>query len=435
MLKKILLSTLLLSSLSLADEFDDAFSDGFEEEEEAIIIEPIEKKSYYIIGNLEQKVNYATHNTTPYNNLNSLESSLYLETQYNFNENHKLRVSANALYDFIYDVKSDRNYTQAQKDELRSEAEIFDLYIQGKISSKFDYKIGRQVVVWGRSDTIRVTDILNPLDSRSPGVVDIEDLRLPVAMAKFDYYFLNWNLSAIIIGENRYSKNPPYGGDFYPLTSPPPSEEIKHKPAFALSVNGNFSAWDVSLYAAKTTSDAGHIEIVAGQALLKHENINMFGYALNYIYDSWLFKTEAAYLNGYKYLATADKTFSEVDMLIGLEYNGISETAISFEAANKHINSYDDILASGTIPILKNTTQYAFRINSDFFNARLKANYLTTLFGEDMSDGGFQRVWFDYELNDSVTATIGYVDYIAGSTYFDVINDNDMFFTSLKYSF
>ena len=435
MLIKTVLSLLIFFSLSIADEFDDEFSDGFEDETQDIAIEEIEKKAYYVIGNLEQKVNFATHNSSSHNDINSIKSSLYLETEYNFNENHKLRASVNGFYDSIYDVKSSRAYTQAEKDELRSEVEIFDLYLQGKITSKLDYKIGRQVVVWGRSDTIRVTDILNPLDNRSPGIVDIEDLRLPTGMVKFDYYFSNWNVSAIIIGETRYSKNPVYGSDFYPFNSPAPNEEINNKPSFALSVNGNFSSWDISLYAAKTTSDVGHIEILAGEAILKHENVSMFGYALNYIYDSWLFKTEAAYFDGHKYRSTGDKTFSKMDMLVGLEYNGIAETVIAFEAANQHINDYDDILALGTIPTLKNTTQYAFRINSDFLNATLKANYLVSLFGEDMSDGGFQRVWFDYDLSDSTSATVGYVDYISGSTLFDIIDDNDMLFTSVKYSF
>ena len=49
-------------------------------------------------------------------------------------------------------------------------------------------KLGRQIVNWGRSDTVRVLDVINPLDNREPGLVDIEDLRLPVTMARVDYF-------------------------------------------------------------------------------------------------------------------------------------------------------------------------------------------------------------------------------------------------------
>jgi len=62
------------------------------------------------------------------------------------------------------------------------------------------------VVVWGRSDTIRVTDVLNPIDNRRPGMVDIEDLRLPVAMAKLDYFVGDWRVTPIAILEQRFQK-------------------------------------------------------------------------------------------------------------------------------------------------------------------------------------------------------------------------------------
>ena len=36
-------------------------------------------------------------------------------------------------------------------------------------------------------DNLRVTDVLNPMDLRVPGLTDIDDLRLPVTMIKLDY--------------------------------------------------------------------------------------------------------------------------------------------------------------------------------------------------------------------------------------------------------
>ena len=407
MIKKVFLSLALFTSLSYGDEFDE----GFEDESEELVVVEVAQKAYYFIGNIEQQANYATHNKTPHNNLNSFKSSLYLESEYNFNENHKFRVSAKAFYDFIYDIQSDRAYTQEEKDDMRYEAEVFDFYFQGKVTQSLDYKIGRQVVVWGRSDTIRVTDILNPLDNRSPGIIDIEDLRLPVGMAKFDYYFDEWAVSAIVVGETRYSKNPSYGSDFYPFALRVPNVYTTNKPSYALSLEGTFSGWDMSLYAAKSKADE----------ILSHDEFYMLGYAFNYIYESWLFKSEGAYFDKYKLQNQRDKTFSNI--LVGFEYNGINETVIAFDMSNKFL------------PDSKDITQSALRVSSNFINDTLKVNYLVSLYGKDFSEGGFQRVWFDYEFNDTVSSTLGYVDYIQGSPVFDVIKDNDMFFTSLKYSF
>ena len=436
MLKYFFFILFVLGSLSFGDEIDDEFGDGFEDEfSEEIVVEDVLKKDYYFLGNIEQKVHYATHNRAPHNDLNSLKTALYLESEYSFNENHKIRMSANGFYDFIYDIYSDRTYSQQEKDEFKYQAEIFDLYIQGKLSPNFDYKVGRQIVIWGRSDTIRVTDILNPLDNRTPGVVDIEDLRLPVGMLKFDYYLGDWNANVIIVAETRYSKNPVYGSDFYPFPFLPPANKKEKKPAIALSLSGTFSSWDISLYSAKTTSDEGHLEVLLGKPTIIHEDVYMLGYAFNFIHDNWLFKTEGAFFDGYKFTLTGNQTFKELNALVGVEYNGINETVMAFELANKHIFNYDNILNSEVLPVLEDTTQYAFRINSDFFNATLHANYLISLFGKDMRDGGFSRVWFDYDVNDNLSTELGYVDYLGGSKLFDILHDNDMLFGSLKYSF
>jgi len=77
---------------------------------------------------------------------------------------------------------------------------------------------------------VRVTDILNPLDNRLPGMVDIKNLRLPVAMTKLDYYTGLWNLSGIMIHEARFDKTPVFNSDFYPGAGPLPSEKNKPFP-------------------------------------------------------------------------------------------------------------------------------------------------------------------------------------------------------------
>lgn len=44
--------------------------------------------------------------------------------------------------------------------------------------------VGRQVVAWGEGRLVSVVDVANPKDMRDPGMVDLEDLRLPVTMAR-----------------------------------------------------------------------------------------------------------------------------------------------------------------------------------------------------------------------------------------------------------
>jgi len=87
------------------------------------------------------------------------------------------------------------------------------------------------------------------------------------------------------------------------------------------------------------------------------------------------------------------------------------------------------------MPTDENTYQHAFRISSDFMNATLHANYLISLYGKKLNEGGFQRAWIKYDLQDALSVNVGVVDYIGGSALFDSIKKNDMVFADISYSF
>lgn len=385
-------------------------------------------------GKLTEQLAYSWHNKAPHNNFSSVKSSLFLDYEYKFENGIRVKVNAKAYYDAIYRLKGREKFTDNELNELESEVELFDIFVEGKITETLDYKVGRQVVVWGRSDTIRVTDILNPLDNRRPGMIDIEDLRLPVTMVKLDYFIGDWRVTPIAILEQRFSKNPPFGADFNPIPFPVPDDEDYSDMSYALSIGAEFSGWDVNFYAARVRDDAGYIDFTA-QPVIKHEKVNMFGTALNVLSGSWLFKTEIAHFTGLKYTTTADESFKRTDGLIGAEYNGIAETLISYDFVTRHIHNYDQRLLAEKDPLNKYDYQHAFRVSSDFMNATLTANYLISLYGKKLDEGGFQRAWVKYELGEGINTNIGIVDYIGGSVLFDTVSDNDMIFADISYSF
>ena len=390
-------------------------------------------------GKFTEQIAYALHNDAPHDGISSVKSSLLLDYEHKFENGIRLKVNAKAYYDAIYSFfKARDEFSKQEIDELESEVELYDAYVEGKITETLDYKIGRQVVVWGRSDTIRVTDVLNPLDNRRPGMVDIEDLRLPVAMAKFDYFIGDWRVTPIAIVEQRFSKNPPFGSVFNPLPMVAPSNESYDDVTYALSVGGEFTGWDINFYAAKIRNDEGQLVLPSPtqpQAAINHDKIEMYGAALNVLSSSWLFKTELAYFDDLKYFTTGDKTFSRTDVLLGVEYNGIPDTLISYDIVTRNMGGYDARLITEAIPLKKNDYQHALRMTSDFMNATLTANYLISLYGEQLDEGGFQRAWVKYELGDGINMNAGLVDYIGGSVVFDAIKDNDMVFVDISYSF
>lgn len=417
---------------------DNEFLDGFDDT--AVSNNEMNDETSTLVsgftGKLTEQIAYSLYNDKPHDNISSLKSSLLLDYEYKFENGFKFKVNMKAYYDAIYDIKGSEEFSQDELNELRSEVELFDVYIEGKITDIFDMKLGRQVVVWGRSDTIRVTDVLNSLDNRRPGMVDIEDLRLPVTMAKFDYFIGDWRVTPIAILEQRFSKKPPYGSVFYPAPFATPDDKDYSDVTYALSVGGEFTGWDINFYAARIHDDEGHaVDVFTPIARIEHDKVNMFGTALNFLTGSWLFKTEFAYFDGLKYSTTDDKEFTRSDLLLGFEYKGIADTLISYDMVYRDIGEYDERLLNELNPLNKQSYQHAFRVSSDFMNASLTANYLLSLNGEKLDEGGFQRAWIKYELGEGINTNFGVVDYIGGSLIFDEIKDNDMVFVDISYSF
>jgi hypothetical protein len=409
--------------------------DGFEEASE-VTVERDQPLIAGLTGEVTQKVSYSWDNDALHDGVNAFKSELFLDYEHKFENGYRLKINAKAYYDAIYSLRGRSDYSDQELNQLESEIELFDAYIEGKISENLDFKIGRQVVVWGRSDTIRVTDILNPLDNRTPAMVDIEDLRLPVVMAKFDYFVGDWRITPIAILEQRFSKNPPYGSDFYPLPIIRPADRNYHNMSYALSIGGEFEGWDINFYAADVRDDTGYVDFTdPTNTPYRHDRVQMYGAALNILSGSWLFKSEIAHFEGLKYTSTQNNEFSRTDLLLGVEYNGIADTMISYDIVSRNIHDYDPLLITEMIPVKKHTHQHAFRINSEFMNATFEANYLISLFGEKLNEGGYQRLWFTYDLSDSMSLGAGVVDYIGGSVLFDAIEDNDRIFADITYSF
>ncbi len=481
-----LLSTLLLSTLLQAESIEeslDGFDDieississtqqdtitnasneeameGFDdisamEESNTTVAQSEEGFFSYFSGRIVQQGAISYNDTRPQNVFGSLRQTLWLNYERKFENGLKVKVNGRAFYDPMYDV-SNADYYPAEVDSLNSEVLLFEAYVEWSLLENLDARWGRQVVVWGRSDTIRVTDILNPIDNRRPGYQDLEDLYLPRGMLKFDYQYGNWRISPIVVLEQRFTLDPPYGSIYNPFTPPVTyndwtaagnptytlENESYSQPTFALSVGGEFEGWDVNFYASRLYEDRGYIPLaqLPDRVLNKkytHNKTNMFGTAINVVYDEWLFKTELAYFNNLTYTATQDRGLSRMDALLGFEYSGIADTTISYDIALRHFNEYDPRLFVPEENYLEQDTyQQALRINSNFLRDTLHANYLVSMFGKNFDEGGFQRAWMDYEVADGINTEIGIVDYFGGTPLFDLVQDQMVLFMDMSYHF
>ncbi len=366
---------------------------------------------------------------TDYRGLTRLRAKLALQADHKFANQWRLFANGYAQHDFAYRIQGRDDYPGAVLDAYETELELGELYLQGRLNDDLDLKLGRQIVVWGKSDNLRVTDVLNPLDQRELGLVDIEDLRLPVSMAKLDYYQGDWNLSLMAAPEYRGPKRPPAGAEFDPLPGAPPPEDEPDGLELALAANGRFSGWDLSLYAARLYDDEAYLS----QGRRRHARLNLTGAALNIAAGNWLYKAELAHLQGLRFNGLGEREEGRTDLLLGLEYAGLDNAALSLEVANRHLPGFDQALADAGQE--QHLWQLALRYQAELWHDRLHLTALASRSGEGLK-GGFTRLSAGYDLRDALTLTAGLALYHASEAPpYDALGDNDRVFLGLEYSF
>lgn len=127
-----------------------------------------------------------------------------------------------------------RGYMNDDEDDLRypefnSKLDfIRELYIDAFIEyddgNELGFRVGRQQVVWGRTDLFRVLDVVNPVDFSRHNIYDeLEDIRIPMGIFNMEYRagatgpFEDMNFQAIWKFENFRPNNLGQGGEPYAI--------------------------------------------------------------------------------------------------------------------------------------------------------------------------------------------------------------------------
>lgn len=419
---------------------------GFEDEDPAFEVSDREteddERIWDLSGSIEVSgsVNVRSHDSatgTNYSGLQRLRTRLNLGLDVDLPEAWKLRAEGWGFIDLAYALRGRDEYTRDVLDAYETDAEFGELWLQGSLFENVDVKAGRQIVIWGRSETLRVLDILNPIDNREVARVDLEDLRRPVGMLKLDTYFGDWSLSAIAIPEVRFDSNPVPGSDFFPGVFEPPSDEPEdwEDLELAAALNGIFSGWDISVHAAWFWNDQARFARRGAPSLLVHDRLWMLGAGGNFTTGSWLFKLEGALLDGLGFFSErGDK--SRLDLFGGVEYYGFVDTTLVLEITNRHLFEYDERMRRGVDFVREDSQEVAVRVSRNFMNDRLHATFVGVLLNWNGKDGSIARLQVDYDIQDALTAGIGILLYQAGDRPpLDRFGRNDRVTFNVKWSF
>ncbi len=384
---------------------------------------------------------------TDFRGLSKLRSAVQLELALQMGADWKAFLSGQAFRDFVYQLRGEEHYTPQVLERYQQEAEVREAYVLGTPLRSLDIKIGRQIVVWGKSDNIRIVDVLNPLDLREPGLTDLEDLRLPVTMGKLSYYTGPWSLTGIAIPEIRFNKEPVPGSDFFPFPTLPPEEKPRNgdgNTEWAASLSGIFTGWDLAFYWADifnvdaTVADQDNNPGNGIQLVRRHARVHMSGAAANVALGNWLLKSELAYFTGLRFFNVPQKTFERLDGLIGAEYSVFTDTTLGFEASDRLLLQHEAALEQAPDLQPRDVNQYALSYRGTYLREKLDVVAVLSAFGRKADQGTLQRYQLTYELARALHLTGGVVIYTAGKGgNFLLLNarDDDRVFFSLKWSF
>lgn len=321
--------------------------------------------------------------------------------------------------------------------------------------------LGKQQVVWGEADGLKVLDIVNPQSYQKFILEDFEDSRIPIWIVNIEATLGAWDAQLLWIPDQTYSALPKPGAQ-YAITSPQlaPSFELAtalgaditvakiNKPRRILrDSDGGFrfsrfwNGWDVSVNYLYHYHDLPVFEQIWDltaptprvTVTPKYKRTHTFGGTASNAFGDWVVRTEVGWSND-RYFINDDPLSNkgiakgqELAYVFGLDWSGIENTFISaqlFQSQFSNGNAERDRLES-------NATLLAQRL---FWNNTLTVEviWLSSLNSED----GLWRPKVTYEWRDDVKTWLG-ADLFYGDRkgLFGQFNDQDQLVFGIEIGF
>jgi hypothetical protein len=287
------------------------------------------------------------------------------------------------------------------------DVELRELYLDGRIGASF-IRLGKQQVVWGQADGLRVLDVVNPFSFREFVWPDPQDRRIPLWTVKSEIPIGNATLQLLWIPDPTYDEIPVSDAAFAittPLLIPqsrvpvPVAETRRASGVFESSDAGArlatfIGGWDLTLnYLYHYYDDpVPFIEFTrAGpQVVPSYERSRLVGMTFSNAFGSTTVRGEIGHSTDRWFITTdvsdADRVFSsdEVAFVIGIDNIAMSNTLLSAQYFESRLS--DPALGMTRARTERQATLLAQRV---FRNDSIKIRALW-LHSLNRDDGGVQ---------------------------------------------
>jgi hypothetical protein len=298
--------------------------------------------------------------------------------------------------------------------DKNGEISIREWYLDTKIASSY-WRVGKQQVVWGQADGLKVLDVINPQSYREFILDDFDNARIPLTMLNIEIPLADdSSLQVLWIPDLTYNQNAEVGSPYQvssPLVSPSlpagavlaglnqskPSSLIKDSD-FGLRYSMFYQGWDISYNYFYHTLDAPvyYQTQVKDEVYInaRYERSHLLGATASKAFDSFTFRSEVGYsTDSYHFIDSASANFftqqgvhQSVDLsfVIGLDWQGLENTLLSVQWFQSHLRDHNDSVIRP-----RNNNILSLLYQQTFENETWDIEVLS-LHGFDQKDGSLQ---------------------------------------------
>jgi hypothetical protein len=358
------------------------------------------------------------------------------------------KVSGRINYNPIYDLTD--FYPSSVGDDETFEAMFRETYIDVG-AGDWDFRLGRQNIVWGEMVGVFVADAVSAKDLRQFLLPDFDMIRIPQWAARAEYFSGGVHAEAVWIPYMTYDNIGVPGMDFYPFDPPVvpgfqtviADEKQPHgldDSAYGARLSWLKGGWDVSGFYYTTNDPSPAYSRQTSLSTITytpiHKRIYQLGATLGKDLGPMVLKAEALYSRD-KLISTLDPLDTDglvkqniFDYIVGLEWSFPQETRFNVQFFQRWFPDYNpDIVAdklSSGVSVLLSTQALHPKLEPEIL-------LLSSLNRVDWM-AQFKLAWKPGG-NWLVETGLAFFGGSAGSGLFGNYDNNDQIYTNVRYSF
>jgi hypothetical protein len=274
-----------------------------------------------------------------------------------FNEHIKWKISGRFDYDAAYDVSN--FYPEAVRQNQRAQFFVRENYLDVS-AGNFDFRLGRQHVIWGEMVGLFFADVVSAKDMREFVLPSFDILRIPQWAVRAEYSKNDAHAEVVWIPVPTLDEIGKPGADFYPGPLRGTSSFLNEDRSGRNVANSNYglrlsklqNGWDISGFYYHSLDASPTFYRVSGPAeplvfQARHSPNDQAGATLAKDFGSVVLKGELIYTDGRKF-NVARPTATDglikqntLDYVLGLDFSLPAETRLNVQFFQRVFFSHD----------------------------------------------------------------------------------------------